>query len=389
MKIGLTLALALSIFAGGASAASFDCAKASTFAERSICQDGFLSKADEILARTYTKALNDSTDPAALRQSQREWLIVRDACTVQKCLDQTIGARIQTLENYALKERNKAYDAQAELEAQQRQAQRDEQDRLADEKAAVLAEQEAQRKAALSERNAKIDQAVRNGTYVSGSVAAPSTTPQTLSPSVKPVAPTTAVQPSQPNPFLKWFISGPGWKYLLLVGALVSAFAVYCHHAGSATIYMDYTDALITNALPAAGILMGVICHWLEMPWAVSVVSAVVGFTLSIAYAVYATLKSNRGGLSIFLSIVAKLTLVAVFFAVIGMLIASLFVSTRRKGESQARADARNRRQNKATMAQIFALSAAYTAFTAWVCRNPQFTPIGKCLEFNRPPQLT
>ncbi|MNJ47987.1 hypothetical protein D3C77_431660 [compost metagenome] len=120
----------------------------------------------------------------------------------------------------------------------------------------------------------------------------------------------------------------------------------------------------------------------------VSTISVIAGFVLSISYAVYSTVKNNRGALSIFLTIMAKLTLISVFYAVIGLLIASLFSSTRRKGESQARADSRNRRERKATMAMIAALSAAYSALTVWICRNPKFTSVGECLEFNRVPAL-
>ncbi|WP_218575116.1 hypothetical protein, partial [Pseudomonas sp. ANT_H4] len=102
---------------------------------------------------------------------------------------------------------------------------------------------------------------------------------------------------------------------------------------------------------------------------------------------VFATFRTNQGALSITLVIVAKLTLITVFYALIGMLIASLFSnSARRKGESQARAAARNSREKKQTMALITGLSVAYTAFTAWVCRRPEFTSLSECLEFDTAP---
>jgi uncharacterized protein len=390
MKSGWWLALGFTLVAGNVSAASFDCSKAVSFAEREICKDGYLSRTDEMLAVAYANALKYAGDPDSLRQSQRQWLAVRNECTTQKCLDQTIGARIQALEALAQTERTQAYDAKIKLENERRQAERDKQDRLASEASAVSEEQERQRKAAVSERNAKIDQALRQGTYNSSKIApAAPAAPAQIPPSTsRSAAAVPAAQVSRSNPAVKWFINGPGWKYLLLLGAILSAWGVFRHHRGAATIYSDYTDALITNSLPAVGVLVGAICRWLEMPWAVTVVSAVIGFVLSIAYAVYATVKSNRGGLSIFLSIVAKLTLISVFFAVIGMLIASLFVSTRYKGESRARAAARNRREAKKTMAAIAAISAVYTAFTVWLCRSPRFSTLGECFEFNRPPRL-
>ncbi|MEL3800070.1 lysozyme inhibitor LprI family protein, partial [Pseudomonas aeruginosa] len=91
--------LLLALLAGQTLAASFDCSKASSFPEKEICRDGYLSGLDDWLAKSYKTALE--VNPAqyeAVRQSQREWLDTRDACTDQKCLDKTIGARIQALD---------------------------------------------------------------------------------------------------------------------------------------------------------------------------------------------------------------------------------------------------------------------------------------------------
>ncbi|MBM5459032.1 hypothetical protein H8F21_15800 [Pseudomonas sp. P66] len=360
MLIKGALALLLGLAAGSATAASFDCNKASGFAELEICSDGYLSSVDNVLSRTYQRALAASSESDALKQSQRQWLITRDQCQDQKCLRLAMGDRIQVLEGVIHTEQSKALQAREQSAAAQRQAERDRQ-------AAVLAQQKQQ-----------------------SSQSAQHTSPQTMpsAPVGKPQGASTQRQPQ--NPVLAWFINGPGWKYTLVLGLLLSAWAVVRHHRGSATIYSDYTDALITNLLPALGIVVGVVCRWLEMPGVVSSISVVTGFVLAIAYAVYSTVKNNRGGLSIFLTIMAKLTLISVFYAVIGLLIASLFNGgTRRKGESQARADARNRRERKATMALITALSAAYSALTVWICRNPKFTSLGECLEFNRVPELS
>lgn len=359
MLIKGALALLLGLAAGSATAASFDCNKASGFAELEICSDGYLSSVDNVLSRTYQRALAASADSDALKQSQRQWLITRDQCQDQKCLRLAMGDRLQVLEGVIHTEQSKALQAR-EQSAAQRQAERDRQ-------AAVIAQQQRQ-----------------------PSQSTQPTPPQTMqSPPV--VKPQSAIAQRQPqNPVAAWFINGPGWKYTLVLGFLLSVWAVVRHHRGSATIYSDYTDALITNLLPALGIVVAVVCRWLEMPGVVSTISVMTGFVLAIFYAVYSTVKNNRGGLSIFLTIMAKLTLISVFYAVIGLLIASLFNGgARRKGESQARADARNRRERKATMAIITALSAAYSALTVWVCRNPKFTSVGECLEFNRIPELS
>ncbi|WP_057380204.1 lysozyme inhibitor LprI family protein [Pseudomonas aeruginosa] len=93
--------LLLALLAGQTVAASFDCSKASSFPEKEICRDGYLSGLDDWLAKSYRTALEVNPDQyEAVRQSQREWLATRDACTDQKCLDKTIGARIQALDQY-------------------------------------------------------------------------------------------------------------------------------------------------------------------------------------------------------------------------------------------------------------------------------------------------
>ncbi|WP_046071059.1 lysozyme inhibitor LprI family protein [Pseudomonas synxantha] len=84
------LAFTLALVACNSIAASFDCSKAANFAESSICKDGYLRGVDSILGRAYQKALAETEHPDGLRQSQREWLSVRDQCATQKCLDQTV-----------------------------------------------------------------------------------------------------------------------------------------------------------------------------------------------------------------------------------------------------------------------------------------------------------
>ncbi|MFJ2456548.1 lysozyme inhibitor LprI family protein [Pseudomonas protegens] len=67
--------LLLALLAGQTVAASFDCSKASSFPEKAICRDGYLSGLDDWLARSYKTALEVNPDQDdAVRQSQREWL---------------------------------------------------------------------------------------------------------------------------------------------------------------------------------------------------------------------------------------------------------------------------------------------------------------------------
>ncbi len=390
MMIRNALALTLALVASNSMAASFDCSKASGFAETSICKDGYLNTVDSILADSYRKALADAAHPDELRQSQREWLTVRNRCTTQECLDKTLGARVTFLNNYSSAEKSKAYAAEEKLRQEeykaQRQAeelanaQRAEEYRIAQEQARQLREQSVQK------QQAQAGQTPSQAAQTSPSYQSPgyATSTQQIRPAAQQVAEKPAVQR-----MVQAFFAGPAWKYTLLIGALLTCLAIWRHHTEAATIYNDYTDGAITNALPAIGVAVALILRWLELPGLAQGIALITGILLAIAYAVYATFRANQGALSITLVIIAKLTLITVFYVVIGMLIASLFSgSARRKGESQARAEARNRREAKEKMALITGLAVAYTAFTAWVCRRPEFTSLSECLEFDTTPEL-
>ena len=80
-----------------ARAASFDCAKAATPAERTICGDFELETLDTQLAGAFAGALDRSLRPAELRSGQREWLQARNACADQACLRALYRERIGTL----------------------------------------------------------------------------------------------------------------------------------------------------------------------------------------------------------------------------------------------------------------------------------------------------
>lgn len=358
------LALTLAIVSGSSMAASFDCSKATGFAETQICKDGYLSGVDSILSRSYKKTLDSASDPDALRQSQREWLIVRDACTTQKCLDTTLGARVKFLENYVRDESRNAFTEEQQRLSAKRQAEQAQRDQEAEHSRTT---QERERQQILVEPARQTQTA--------------SSTP----PSYAPEALTTVTK--QGKSFWKKLTEGPAWKYVCLIGFFLSCWAVWRHHKGTTTIYNNYTDAAISNGIPLAGFIIAGVCRWLELPGEMIWVAAGTGLILAGAYASYASVRVNQGGLSITLSIITKLLFIGVFYAVIGMLVASLFVGTKFKGESQARANARNRREKKQTLAQIAALSAGYTALTIWLCRRPEFTSISECLDFELTPQ--
>ncbi len=78
--------------------ASFDCAKASSSIEHLICSTPQTADADLRLAAAYSAARVKSSDPAALKADQRNWMKgERDACSDAACLLNVTEARIQKL----------------------------------------------------------------------------------------------------------------------------------------------------------------------------------------------------------------------------------------------------------------------------------------------------
>jgi len=88
----LSLLGLITLLAGGVTAASFDCAKASTQTERAICQNPSVSKLDEELAVAYKNAGPE------YRDSQRAWLRKRNQCGANaNCLFIEYQSRIKFL----------------------------------------------------------------------------------------------------------------------------------------------------------------------------------------------------------------------------------------------------------------------------------------------------
>jgi len=93
------LILSILMFAQVSCAASFDCSKAGTKVEKMICADPELSKLDEDLSAAYKKALKESSDPATLKQQQRDWMKERNKCTDAQCVKHAYNQRLSSLSN--------------------------------------------------------------------------------------------------------------------------------------------------------------------------------------------------------------------------------------------------------------------------------------------------
>ena len=72
-----------------ANAASFNCNKAATFVERTICANPDLSTLDDLMANNYRVMRAAGIGAGAqshLKQSQRDWIKVRNKCSSIACL---------------------------------------------------------------------------------------------------------------------------------------------------------------------------------------------------------------------------------------------------------------------------------------------------------------
>lgn len=85
-------------FGGAACAASFDCAKAASYVEKTVCSDEGLSNSDEELARAYRVAMGLVTDTRSLKEGQQHWLRqVRNQCETPTCLSDAYDKRVDVL----------------------------------------------------------------------------------------------------------------------------------------------------------------------------------------------------------------------------------------------------------------------------------------------------
>jgi len=95
------LALGLTFVAGSASAASFNCAKARTADEKTICAERALNDKDVRMNELY--GINKRTlamgGRGALMDQQQEWLRNRKTCGANKaCLNRAYDRRLADLE---------------------------------------------------------------------------------------------------------------------------------------------------------------------------------------------------------------------------------------------------------------------------------------------------
>ncbi|MEJ7806319.1 MAG: lysozyme inhibitor LprI family protein [Telluria sp.] len=93
--------LSLAFAAPFASAASFNCAKASSNVEKMVCANPALSRQDDYLNDSYKRAVERLGDKLALREGQRAWLKsgALNDCKTTECVKLAYGTRVKQLDD--------------------------------------------------------------------------------------------------------------------------------------------------------------------------------------------------------------------------------------------------------------------------------------------------
>ncbi|MGK8709160.1 lysozyme inhibitor LprI family protein [Metapseudomonas otitidis] len=104
MKSVLLLAIVAVVNSPLVFSASFDCAKASTYAEKEVCSDVLLSNLDDALASNYQSMLGADIGGSvkSLKAEQRAWLVERDKCTSRDCLVASYKKRVNETCDYGV-----------------------------------------------------------------------------------------------------------------------------------------------------------------------------------------------------------------------------------------------------------------------------------------------
>lgn len=295
-------------------ATSFDCTKASTFAESQICSNPHLERLDEQLNSAYVAGLASSKNKTQYRADQRKWLKHRDACVTQACVNETMTTRLKVLDTTPAP----GAVAQAATEATktiQKQSQ------LAAIPAATVSQ--GQQSSAVSDQ--------QPSATTSNNATDDSTDWRTV-------------------------------KIAVLIMSLLLVVCIWLHSRGSMTIYSCYTDALWTTLTPfMAAATYFIASAWLELPTQTAQIAAAAILGLMLLQVVIQTVRHNGFSIFFLLALYAKLLLFTVYFLCMVVLIFS-----------GARTPVQKRRQRNLALGT----SVLFALLTGWMTRTRNFSHI-------------
>ncbi|HBO6963445.1 TPA: hypothetical protein L4936_001512 [Pseudomonas aeruginosa] len=321
---------------GPLQAASFNCSKASTYQEDTICQIESLSRLDDQLSTVFKGALAVSEDPEGLKSSQRGWLLERDQCFNEICLRQAMVSRIEALERQIAK-----------------------------------AQPAPSSDAAVSRTDLAVPQPSSDQPPISYTPEA--TIEQTPSATEDQEYSYSSNLPQSNHQSEKMPLA---LKIFLVVIAVVSLVSIYLHHQGRLTIYQDYTDATFTSLIPLLSIGLMWLLAWLEVPAPYGTYCGYALAILMIAVVLRATYQANGFSLGFVMALITKATMISLFYVLMIALLAGN--SARKPGESRRAFESRSRRESRERTAAMVAITALFSWLSAWLCRERNFSPLGE-----------
>ena len=328
------LATVLILFCTSAFPASFDCASPFGQIEIAICENEELSGLDDQLSVIFRSAVAAAPDKKRLQREQLTWITeTRNACEDAACLEAAYRGRLSELTA------DNAADSQTP------------QDTPPPEAAVATDEKAEQAPAPISQEESQADE-------------------KPAQPEIAPPAETEAVS-STSNEGESSYL---GLKLAVLAILINVIYSIRLHKRERLIIYKDYTDATITGLAPLCGVAVYGLARFFEIPAESARMLGGAAFAILALLIVRSTYKNNDGILFFAMSLLTKVTIVGLYYASMVMLFMQLG-SVRKKGERQSTFEARKRREAEQAIATMAATTTGFIALSAWVCRNPEFTP--------------
>lgn len=315
---GLAIAM-ISVFSH---ATSFDCAKASSFAEIQICKSTQLQLQDERIHSAYVEALSSSGDKLSMRTEQRTWLKTRDQCATADCVSEAMEARLSVL-NRSARSQEPTRPPAKPLATQ-----------------ATTVQQTISEAVPAPRLTQGHSSDVSKGLFVQGRDTTSGVTKQS---------------PQDPH----------AWrtvKIALLVMGLLLIICIWLHSRGSMVIYSCFTDALWTTLTPILACATYFTARsWLELSTQTAQISAAVVFGLMLLQVIIQTFRHNGFSVFFLLALYAKLLLFSVYFVCMAALIFG-----------GAKTAARRRKQRNLVLGG----SVLFALLTGWMTKTRSFSHI-------------
>ena len=314
--------VAFALLSAFSQATSFDCAKASTYAEIQICKSAQLQLQDERINSAYVKALASAQDKPSIRNEQRTWLKTRDQCTTVDCVSDAMEARVAVLDaSTRRQEQPKPLTKPATATA------------VATQQTKSVAEPAPRQTQEPSSADSKLSAGQTRETTSSA----------------------TKQSPEDPH----------AWRPIkigLLAMGLLLIVCIWLHSRGTMVIYSCYTDALWTTMTPfLACAAYFTAKSWLELSTQTAQISAAVVFGLMLLQVIIQTFRHNGFSVFFLLAIYAKLILFSVYFLCMAVLIF---------GGAKTAAQRRKQRNLALGGSVLFAL------LTGWMTKTRSFSHI-------------